>query len=157
MTDLTELIDAASRILVAIENTFNTNSIELPERRYITIGGPGTVAYDCAQLTVSWEQTYSGLPGQQLQTLSNCDGPRSGIFLVELVRDIPVSQRADIPPEGFLIQEAAEGLMRDAALLYEGGMLAVSETVIEKGLVAVSAGSPAGAVQSLIMTVEMTV
>jgi hypothetical protein len=157
MADPQELIDAASRLLVAIENTFNTNGVDLPERRYITLGGPGSVAYDCAQLTVSWEQTYSGLPGQQQQVLSNCEGPRSGIFLVELVREIPVSQRADMPPEGFLIQEAAEGLMRDAALLYDGGMLATDDTVIGKGLVAVSAGMPAGALQSLIMTVEMMI
>lgn len=156
MIDLTENIVAANNILTAVENTFNSEGIELPARRYVTLGGQGTVAYDCAQLTVSWERNYSGLPGMENPTISSCKGIHTGVFIVELVRDIPVSQNASIPPEPSLIQEAAEGLMRDAAVLYGAGSIAIEgNEILDKGTINIVAGSPGGAVQSIIMTIEM--
>lgn len=157
MMELNDIATAASNILVAIENTFDANSVALPSRKYTTIGGQGTVAYDCAQLTVSWEQSYSGLPGQQSQEMQRCEGPTTGVFIVELVRDIPVSQQAHIPPEPGLIQSAADKLMQDVALLYAGGMAACANTGLEQGLIDISAGTPSGALQSIIMTVAMEV
>lgn len=157
MIDILELRKAADSIMVAIENTFNTNSIELPARRYITLGGQGTVAYDCTQLTISWEQKYSGIPGNNFQTLNSCNGIMSGVFVVELVRNIPVSQQANIPPEPELIQEAAYGLMEDAVVLYEAGKAALLASDFENGLISVTAGAPAGALQSIIMSITMAV
>jgi hypothetical protein len=155
--DVLETITAANKILISIENMFNTNSVVLPARRYITVGGQGTVAYDCEQLTVSWEQTYSGKPGSPIQEISTCNTIRSGVFVVELVRPIPVSQQADIPPETFLIQEAAEGLMKDAVLLYNAGLNAAEGSILDGGLADVTVGAPAGGYQSIIMTVVMPV
>ena len=155
--DVQETIMAANKILTSIENIFNTNSVELPARRYITVGGQGTVAYDCEQLTVSWEQTYSGRPGNPIQEISRCNTIRSGVFVVELVRPIPVSERADIPPEGFLIQEAAEALMIDAVLLYNAGLIAAEDSILDGGLADVTVGPPAGGLQSLVMTVVMPI
>lgn len=158
MVDPTEVFQAANNILTAIENTFNSAGVDLPARRYITLGGQGTVAYDCAQLTVSWERNYYGLPGNQLPTLTNCYSMTTGVFIIELVRDIPVSQRAEIPPEVGLIQDSAEGLLQDAALLSYSGKIAVEgNEIFDKGLVSVTSGAPAGAVQAILMVIEMVV
>lgn len=154
---LNELKIAATSILTSIEQIYLEEGIDLPDRRYISLGGRGSVAYDCTQLTVSWEQTYSGLPGNPIQVLSNCTSPRSGVFVVELVRPIPVSQRADTPPESELMNESADQLMQDAALLYQGGMLACEASEFGKGLVDISADPPAGTLQALIMNVIMVV
>jgi hypothetical protein len=154
--EVLETINAAKKILLAIENTFNTNSVVLPSRVYITVGGQGTVAYDCEQLTISWERTYSGKPGEPIQQVGNCNNMRTGSFIIELVRPIPVSQNPDIPPETFLIQESAEGLMRDAVLLYNAGLIAAEDTLLG-GLANVTVGPPSGGFQSIIMTVEMLV
>lgn len=157
--DLDEIKNAADTILLTINNIFITNSVELPTRQYTTLGGVGTVAYDCEQLTVSWEQTYSGKPGNPVQEIAKCNSIRSGVFIVELVRPIPVSQNPDIPPEPFLIQEAAEDLMRDAVLLYNSGLLAAEtyNDILGGGLADVSVGAPAGGYQSLVMTVVMPI
>lgn len=157
--ELDRTINAANAILVAIENTFNTNSVVLPDRQYIAAGAAGSVAYDCEQLSISWEQNYTGKPGNPNLEASRCAGFRSGSFIVELVRPTPISFNADIPPEAHLIQEAAEGIMRDAELLYNAGVL-VAEThndILDGGIVAVTVSAPAGGYQALVMTVDMPI
>lgn len=158
--DLDRTIDAANAILLCLEDTFNANGIALPARKYITVGGAGTVAYDCEQLTISWEQTYSGRPGNPLQEITKCTGIRSGTFIVELVRPITISQKPDIPPEAHLIQADAERLMQDATLLYYAGLLAAEthNPILEGGgLATVVMGAPAGGYQSIVMNVIMPI
>lgn len=159
MIDLLEISNAATKILVAIENIFNAHITELPARRYITVGGMGTVAYDCTQLTVSWQETSNGLPNnpQFGVTNRNCTTMHSGVFVVELVREIPVSLNAEIPPEPNLIQEAAKKLMKDAVLLHEAGEIAAEDSLLDGGTITISAGDPAGGLQSIIMTVAMVI
>lgn len=159
MLDIDESINAANAILITIENVFNENSVDLPGRKYITVGPLGSVAYDCAQLTVSWQENYNGLPGnpQAGMTNRNCATMHVGVFVVELVRDIPFSQKADIPPEPDLITESANGLMRDAALLQEAGEIVAEESLLQGGTISISAGDPAGTLQSIVMTISMII
>ncbi len=159
MLDINESIIAANKILVAVENTFNTNSVDLPGRRYTTAGGIGTVAYDCEQLTVSWQETYLGSPGQPQFGIQNpnCNTLHTGVFIVELVRSIPISFNAEIPPEPELIQKAADKLMKDATLLQEAGQIAAEDSLLSGALISVRAGDPAGAMQSIVMTVTMVI
>lgn len=159
MVDLLEISNAADKILLAIENTFNVNAIALPARKYTTVGALGSVAYDCEQLTVSWQETYNGLPGNpQIGIIKpNCSTLHTGVFIVELVRPIAVSLKPDVPPEPALIQASADGLMKDAVLLHDAGLVAAEDSLLNGATVSVSAGDPSGGYQSIIMTVTMVI
>src|SRR5687767_13037385 len=74
-------------ILYAVEQTFDSYGIELPERRYRTLGN--LPAHDCEQVTVSFLQSYRGSPGIQEEGPQRCDAPRAGVFHVEIVRCMP--------------------------------------------------------------------
>lgn len=71
-------------ILAAVVEEFEFNDESLPDLRYITFGPD--VPHDCEQLTVTMVQTYLGPPGDQAVGPQRCDGPRTGVFQVELVR-----------------------------------------------------------------------
>jgi hypothetical protein len=74
-------------ILYSVEQTFDTYGIELPPLRYLTLGN--LPSHDCEQVTVSFLQSYLGSPGIQEEGPQRCDGPRSGVFHVEVVRCVP--------------------------------------------------------------------
>lgn len=74
-------------ILYAVEQTFDGHGIELPALRYLTLGN--LPVHDCEQVTVSFLQGYLGSPGIQEEGPQRCDGPRSGVFHVEIVRCVP--------------------------------------------------------------------
>lgn len=159
MIDLLEISNAANKIKTAIENIFTENIIDLPDRRYITVGGMGTVAYDCPQLTVSWQETSNGLPNnpQIGVTNRNCATMHSAVFIVELVRPIPISLNEGVPPEPILIEEASVKLMKDAVLLHEAGEIAAEDSLLNGGTITISAGDPSGGLQSIIMTIAMVI
>lgn len=159
MVDLLEISNAAEKILLAVENTFNVNAVELPGRKYTTVGALGSVAYDCEQLTVSWQESYNGLPGNPQAGVNhpNCATMHSGVFIVELVRPIAISLKPDIPPEPTLIQAASDILMKDAVLLQEAGQIAAEDSLLSGATISVSAGDPSGGYQSIIMTVTMVI
>lgn len=71
-------------ILQAVREEFQINGVELPERQFLTFGE--LPPHDCEQLTVTLIQSYIGPPGDQAAGPQHCDGPRSGVFQVELVR-----------------------------------------------------------------------
>lgn len=156
MVDLYEVETAADLILQTVENVFNQYGVELPARKYITVGALGSVAYDCEQLTVSWQESYNGLPGNpQIGVIrKECATFHSGVFIVELVRPIPISRNPDIPPEPALIEEAARSYMRDISLMKEAGNIAAEDSLTQGGTISISAGDPAGGMQSIIMTIN---
>ena len=82
--NLVERIDwVMDRILQSIEERFEFYGIELPELRYKHMG---EITHDCEQVTVSLVQVYLGPPGDQAVGPQPCDGPRSGVFQIEVVR-----------------------------------------------------------------------
>lgn len=155
-----DIYNAAESILEQIEGVFAEAGVDLPARKFITLGGQGDVAYDCVQLSVSWDQSYSGTPGDQSQEPSKCDSIHSGAFVVELVRCIPTSKATNTkitPPPVTAINAAASSMMRDANLLFQAGMQACEYTVFGAGLVDVNASAPNGGFQAIIMNVTMSV
>ena len=79
-TKISWLMDA---ILLGIEDAFGYYDIELPTLRYKTLGG---TVHDCEQVTVSLTQAYIGPPGDQASGPMPCNGPRTGIFQIQVVR-----------------------------------------------------------------------
>ena len=84
-----EFIEIADHILNTVVATYADHGVDLPVRRYLAVGGQGDTVHDCEQLTVSFEQGYSGLPGNQAQEPVKCNGPRTGVYIVEVVRALP--------------------------------------------------------------------
>lgn len=171
--DPNEFVEAADFILNTVVATYAEHGVELPERRYLAVGGQGDTVHDCEQLTVSFEQGYSGLPGSQAQEPVKCDGPRTAVFIVEVVRELPLpnttaSNPATTIPSRYsqvktgvqvlpadVQSEIARKQMVDAMLLMEAGLRAGDATLINGSLADVTAGSPQGGYQaiSLVLTI----
>lgn len=174
MFEPNEFVEVAEIILQTIEATYVQNAVDLPSRRYLSVGGLAATVHDCEQVTISFEQGYSGTPGNQAQDPVKCDAPRSGVYVVELVRAVPLPNTtaplgknglapsrfsdaaqssttvAALPPS--VLTEMAKTQMRDAMLLMEAGLRA-GQTTLTGAIVDVSAGTPQGGYQGMIMTV----
>lgn len=160
MMEAEDIWTAANVILTSIEGIFAAAEVELPARRFITIGGPTSVAHTCEQLTVCWDQSYSGTPGNQDQVPQKCDGIRTGRFIVELVLCGPEviklgKMTGTITPEAYSTKAYEQ--MKAAALLYNAGMIAGEGTILEAGLVDLAAGELQGEFQAIIMNVLMAI
>lgn len=176
--DLNDIIDMADHLLETIVKSYDEayqedNTLTIPDRRYYTVGGQGSTVHDCEQITVTWDQGYSGTPGDDASNPTRCDEPFTLGFVVEVVRKVdslPPSEEAlasggtisqpsryaktaatwSAPdPEG--IMSDARVQMKDAAILSKAGTLAGEHTTLGRAIVDVSAGTPSGQYQAVIM------
>lgn len=85
-SDIDVLSEMLFTALDSVESTFDQAHVDLPERRYIAWGG---VAVDCEQLTVSLIQAYPGVPGGSPDQPVRCEGPRTAVIAVQLMRCAP--------------------------------------------------------------------
>lgn len=170
MLDPNEISDIADHILNTIVTTYGEHEVDLPARRYLSVGGQGETVHDCEQVTVSFEQGYSGFPGNQAQEPVRCASPRTAVFVVEVVRAIPVSNTADANPAtpvpsryGQVVSgvellspetltDMARIQMVDAMLLMDAGLRA-GETTMVGSITDISAGTPQGGYQAMVMVV----
>lgn len=170
MLDSQEFVQIADHILNTVVATYADHGVDLPSRRYLAVGGQGETVHDCEQLTVSFEQGYSGLPGNQAQEPVKCASPRSAVFIVEVVRALPQPNTVQANPTttvpsrygqvttGVQTLDAetqsaiARKQMVDAMLLMDAGLRA-GETTISGSLADVSAGSPQGGYQAMTLVI----
>jgi hypothetical protein len=173
MIDNLEFVELADLILNTVVATYADHGVDLPTRRYLAVGGPGATVHDCEQVTVSFEQAYSGLPGNQAQEPVKCGGPRSALFIIEVVRELPTSNTEAANPatpvpsrygnvvSGVAILPAevqsdiARRQMVDAALLLDAGLRA-GETTMVGSLADVSAGQPQGGFQAITLSLTVS-
>lgn len=104
----------AGDVLDALVSHFASEGVDLPSRRYRTIGVPAT---DCEQVVVSVPSLFSGLPGS-----SNLGPLRPGVTnAVELalyvIRCVPKLDDSGNPPDPGELETSAEELLTDAATL----------------------------------------
>lgn len=170
MLEKNEIAEVAEHILNTIVETYGEHQVDLPLRRYLAVGGQGQTVHDCEQVTVSFEQGYSGLPGNQAQEPVKCNSPRTAVFVVEVVRSIPVANGPDtasaetsVPSRYGQVNgisalsaekhtEVAKKQMVDAMLLMDAGLRA-GETTLTGTITDVSAGTAQGGYQAMQMTV----
>lgn len=170
MLEANEFVEIADHILNTVVVTYADHGVDLPERRYLAVGGQGDTVHDCEQLTVSFEQGYSGLPGNQAQEPVKCASPRSAVFVVEVVRALPLPNTADAAPStpvpsrygqevtgvGVLPADVQSAIARkqmvDAMLLLDAGLRA-GETTLTGSLADVTAGSPQGGYQAMSLVI----
>lgn len=167
MLDPEALITLAHHILDTVVETYGQYGVDLPTRRFLAVGGQGGTVHDCEQVSVSFEQGYSGAPGAQSQTIQKCDGVQTAVFYVEVVRCIPVvndgaQQQSRYGKE--LVVDApsvdqltaiAETQMRDARIMLDAGMASGIGTLLEGALVDVAPGGAQGGFQAMGMTVTL--
>jgi hypothetical protein len=99
MTIQTVMNDA----LTALETLYAAEGVELPDRRYWTIG---EAAADCEQAVFAVQQVFIGIPGAPSEP-TRCDGPRSITFSLQILRCVPVANARGNAPEAAAIQEAS--------------------------------------------------
>jgi hypothetical protein len=114
--DAVHLRDLMEGILERVEATFQSYNVELPQRRYWTMGQP---AIDCEQLVVSFIQMYLGAPGDQAVTPQRCHVPRTAVVTISVVRSAPVVGMNGRAPAPAAIQAAAEVSAIDSWVLMD--------------------------------------
>lgn len=170
MLDPQEFVQIADHILNTVVATYADHGIDLPERRYLSVGGQGSTVHDCEQVTVSFEQGYSGRPGAQAQEPVKCNSLRTGVYIVEVVRALPLTNTTAANPETTVpsrfgqvktgveilpadVQSAhARKQMVDAMLLLDAGLRA-GETTLTGSLADVTAGQPQGGYQAMVLVI----
>jgi hypothetical protein len=170
MIDPNEFVETSQHILSTVELVFAEHGVALPERRYLSVGTQGSTVHDCEQVTVTFEQGYSGKPGNQAQEPTRCNGPRTAVYSVEVVRAIPVVNTPEAAPntqipsrygqvmagvdtiEPSKMTEVGIRQMRDAAILLDAGMRA-ADNGIQGGICDVTAGQPQGGLQAVILII----
>lgn len=181
MPELNDIIDTAEHLLDTIRRVYAEERVDLPVRQYYVVGGSGQTVHDCEQVTVSWDQAYSGIPANEASLPATCDGMHTASFIVEVVRQVNTirstdgspgtvgTNQANVPGRygnaavGGVDAPAAEDFMRearvqmqDAVLLLRAGLLAGEGTVGGNSIVDVSAGTPQGNLQAVVMNFTAT-
>lgn len=153
----TNLRDMMDGVLERVESIFQSYNVNLPARRYWTMGQP---AIDCEQLVVSFVQMYLGAPGAQVGDPQRRHVPRSATLTIQIARQTPIVGQNGRPPSAQNIQAASEILAYDAWVLMESVNLLDQwdETGYGAGVIAtLESSAPEGGFQTTTMTITMAV
>lgn len=158
-----DVFNVGENIKSAINAVFTEYDEDLPAKQYIYAGE--TPTHDCEQLTIGFIQIYSGAPGEQAQSESKCNSPRTATFRVELVRGcapgLEQVQDADTQrryssriqaPSAETFEGDARRKLVDATLLMEAGMRVAGNGFIG-GMADVQVGPVSGGYQAMILNV----
>jgi hypothetical protein len=116
LEDATNLRDMMYGILERVETVFQSYNVELPARRYWSIGQP---AIDCEQLVVSFIQMYLGAPGDEATSPQRCNVPRSAVVTISIARAVPIVSAGGRPPTPEKIQQSSATSAIDAWVLMD--------------------------------------
>ncbi len=148
---LDDLWQLAEQILAKVNEIFARCGVSLPARQYIALATP---AQDCEQVTVSWQQSYIGPPGDEASRPQQCESPRSAVFQVVITRCIPTVDDRNRMPKTDDLNQSARMLMQDAWLLLQS----VNDMDDYLGVIATTeAGEAQGGLQSIILTLTLGV
>jgi hypothetical protein len=103
-------------ILEKVCTVFQSYNVQLPARRYWTLGSP---AIDCDQLVVSFNSMYLGAPGSQVGEPQRCHMPRTATVTITVARNVPVVGQNGRPPAADKIELASAVSAIDAWVLME--------------------------------------
>jgi hypothetical protein len=157
LEDATNLRDMMDGVLERVETIFQSYNVELPQRRYWSIGQP---AIDCEQVVVSFMQMYLGAPGDEATTPQRCHVPRSAVITISIARAVPIVGQNGKPPTQEKIQQASAVSTIDAWVLMDAVKLfdMWDNTGYGLGVIAtVEITPPEGGFQSVIMNLTMAV
>jgi len=144
-----------SDILDAVVRTFDDAGIDLPNRRYVSLGA---VAADCEQLTVQLDQLYKGTPGGDPGEIQRCNGPRTVACTVQLFRKTAAlgSYDSEFPPVPAL-DSSAQTHLRDIWVMMDASD-EIAGTGLQGGIISeASAQEAAGEMVGINMTIAIAV
>lgn len=157
LEEATPLRDLMNGILERVENVFQSYNVELPKRRYWTMGQP---AIDCEQLVVSFIQMYLGAPGDQATSPQRCHVPRTAVVTISIARAVPTVGMNGRPPSEAAIQGASEVSAIDSWVLMDSVNLLDQwdETGYGLGVIAtLETGGAEGGFQTVNLQLTMAV
>jgi hypothetical protein len=155
--EATNLRDMMQGVLERVESVFQSYNVELPQRKYWTMGQP---AIDCEQLVVFFQQLYLGPPGAQVGEPQRCHVPRSATVTISIARATPIVSQNGRPPAPEKIQSASEILAYDAWVLMQSinQLDQWDETGYGVGVIAtLEVSPPEGGFQTTNMVITMAV
>lgn len=115
-SDALHLKSMMDGILEKVCTVFQSYNVQLPARRYWTLGSP---AIDCDQLVVSFNGMYLGPPGAQVGEPQRCNMPRTATVTITIARNVPVVGQNGRPPSAEKIEQASYASAIDAWVLME--------------------------------------
>jgi hypothetical protein len=157
LEDATNLRDMMDGVLERVETVFQSYNVELPQRRYWSIGQP---AIDCEQVVVSFMQMYLGAPGDEATTPQRCHVPRSAVITISIARAVPIVGQNGRPPSEEKIRQSSAVSTIDAWVLMDAVKLfdMWDNSGYGLGVIAtVEITPPEGGFQSVIMNLTMAV
>lgn len=146
----------ADYILDVVVGVFNSAGVELPPRRFITVGEP---VHDCEELVLVFAGLENGAPGDTGNP-ATCNAPITSTFSVHLVRCFPTpSGRGMTPPTAEALTLNALGLMNDSWLLMQSANAMNDDPLYGAfGFVAtVTPGEPSGGYVGIVLAIEAAV
>lgn len=150
------LANFADYVLDTVVNVFTSAGVDLPERRFMTVGDP---VHDCEELVLVFRALSNGAPGGNEEP-SNCSAPITATFEIHLVRCFPTPVgRGNKAPEADVLTTNALGLMNDSWLLIQSANAMNDDPLYSTyGFISsVETGEPAGGFIGLVLAVEAAV
>ena len=151
------LVNMLDRLLDKVIGVYEQQGVPLPTRRYWMLSG--VAPEDCAQVVVTFVQSYLGAPGDQASDTQQCDAPRTGVFNVTVTRDHPKGQAGQpVAPERII--EASKWGAVDAAVLMWAlrDISEMADGYPGPGVIAtVNVQPPGGGVQTTVLNVSMVI
>lgn len=150
------LANFADYVLDTVVSVFVSAGVDLPDRRFATVGEP---VHDCEELVLRFMGLENGAPGNTGEAAS-CNAPITSTFEVHLVRCFPTpTGRGMTPPTADALTINALGLMNDSWLLMQAANAMNSDTLYSTfGFVSsVIVGEPQGGFVGVVLTVEAAV
>jgi len=115
-SDALHLKNMMDGILERVCTVFQSYNVQLPARRYWTLGAP---AIDCDQVVVSFNGMYLGAPCSQVGEPQRCHMPRTATVTITIARGVPVVGQNGRPPAAEKIEMASSVSAVDAWVLME--------------------------------------
>lgn len=133
---VSQFMDFALDQVVAV---YGAAGAVLPDRRYWAIGGE---AFDCEQAVLTVRSLALGTAGGFIE-LTQCDGPRSLSFTLQVVRCVPVADSRGRAPAPETIERASREVALDLEIMvyslpaafdvYQTGVVASASAIAPEG------------------------
>ncbi len=143
----TEIIfEIMQDVIDSIVAVYSDADVTIPARNIIAAG---PTVHDCEQLSITFEQMYSGGPGDQAEQPVRCESPRSVVLTVQLVRCIPTPVGRGQAPSPEAMATSTSQLLKDVWLLMDGVMASRAAGYLG-ALADISVTPPDGAYQAVV-------
>lgn len=159
--------EAAAEILALLVTLAAEEGVPLPERRYVAVGSPSAVAWDCDQVTVALqvlEPQQAFTFGVDQNVMAPADSSAftfpNAVVGVQIVRCVPTLTEAGEPAPVGLHHTAGLTAMRDAALLRALAVRAAREPMARASAVrggSVTPTGPDGGMAAVTLTLGVSV